>query len=310
VKTRFPEGGAFRVTPDQDDRRLDRVLRGLFGNVPLAGIMKSIRNGSVRVNGARADGGLRLSEGDEVTFPWADETRADDAHSGPERQIRRERLVTLFRNDCLWCVEKPAGLLSQPDRAGGDSLITRAWSELLWERRDFRPALLGRLDRNVSGVEAIVLNAPALRILSETMRSGGIEKTYRAIVLGVAPQEGEISLPLLKDGRENFVRPASREDGGRDALTRFRRLGSNGRYSLLEVRLITGRPHQARAHLAAAGHPIAGDVKYGSERGTRRRGRLFLHAYSLAFQNLPVIFGGTEKLVVRSPLPEEFSMLM
>jgi 23S rRNA pseudouridine955/2504/2580 synthase len=267
--------------------------------------MKSIRNGSVRVNGAKADGGLRLSEGDEVAFPWAAEIREDTANLGAKHGTWQDALVTLFRNDCLWCVEKPAGLLAQPDRADGDSLITRAWSQLLWERRDFKPALIGRLDRNVSGVEAIALCAPTLRALSESMRSGKIKKIYRALVRGVAPLDGEVSIPLLKDGRKNLVRPASREKGGQDALTRFRRLSSDGKYSLLEVELVTGRPHQARAHLACIGHPIAGDVKYGCG-GGRRRGRLFLHAYSLTFQDIPGISEGKERLVVESPLPEEF----
>ena len=303
-----PERGVFRVTRDQHDRRLDRVLRGLFRNVPLAAIMKSIRNGSVRVNGAKADVGLRLSEGGEVAHPWAAEIRGDAANWGPERTARRGELVTLFRNDCLWCVEKPAGLLAQPDKAGGDSLITRAWSQLRWERSDFRPALIGRLDRNVSGAEAIALNAPALRMMSESMRSGKIKKIYKAVVLGAAPLEGEISLPLLKDGRENLVRPASLEEGGRSALTRFRMLSSNGKYSLIEVELVTGRPHQASAHLASIGHPIAGDLKYGRGDAARRPGRLFLHACSLTFQGLPSLFGGMEKLVVESPVPEEFSV--
>jgi 23S rRNA pseudouridine955/2504/2580 synthase len=267
-----------------------------------------MRNGSVRVNGAKADVGLRLSEGDEVAYPWAAEICGGTASRGLERGARHDELVTLFRNDCLWCVEKPVGLLAQPDKAGGDSLITRAWFQLRWERHDFRPALIGRLDRNVSGIEAIALNAPALRMLSESMRSGKIKKIYKAVVCGVAPREGEISVPLLKDKRRNLVRPASPGEGGRNALTRFRRLSSNGKYSLLEVELITGRPHQARAHLASVGHPIAGDLKYGGVDGAQRAGRLFLHAYSLTFQNLPAFFWGMEKLVVESPVPEEFSI--
>ena len=303
-----PERGVFRVTRDQHDRRLDRVLRGLFRNVPLAAIMKSIRNGSVRVNGAKAGVGLRLSEGDEVAHPWAAEICGDTASWGLECGARHDELVTLFRNDCLWCVEKPAGLLAQPDKAGGDSLITRAWSQLRWERLDFRPALIGRLDRNVSGIEAIAMNAPALRMMSESMRSGKIKKIYKAIVRGVTPPEGEISVPLLKDKRRNIVRPASPKEGGQEAFTRFRRLSSNGKYSLIEVELITGRPHQARAHLASIGHPIAGDLKYGRGDGTHPVGRLFLHACSLTFQDLPVLFGGMEKLVVESPVPEEFSI--
>jgi len=300
-----PEAGSsFTATPDQADRRLDRVLRGLFRDVPLGAIMKAIRKGNVRLNGARTSVDARLSKGDLVAVPWT----AQHQNHLTKKTGQDKKLATLFRNDDLWCVDKPAGLLSQPDKAGGDSLITRAWELLGWNRQDFRPALIGRLDRNASGVEAIAMNAPALRAMSEAMREGQINKIYAAVVRGDAPDEGEIDFPLIKDSRKNIVRKARPGEKGLFALTRFKKLSGNGRYSLLEVNLITGRSHQARVHLASAGYPIVGDIKYGL-RGASGVRRIMLHAQKISFSpdaRLPDRLRGLE---IVSPLPDNFGRL-
>jgi 23S rRNA pseudouridine955/2504/2580 synthase len=304
--TRAVSGGEFEATKDQADRRLDRVLRGMFREVPLGAIMKGLRDGSVRVNGDKASPDTRLSEHDAVTYPWV-LARAPEKYSRTDETALprgREKLITLFKNDDLWCVDKPAGLLSQPDRAGGDSVVTRAWAELCWDRRDFRPALIGRLDRNVSGVSAIAMNAPALRSLSEAARDSLIGKIYVAVVSGVAPKEGDISLPLVKDSEKNFVRAALPGEKGMDARTRFRLLKCLGKTSLVEVELITGRPHQARVHLASTGHPILGDAKYGSR--AARQSRLMLHAHRMYFPDIPELPDTLRGLVVLSPIPQSF----
>lgn len=294
----------FTASADQADRRLDRVLRGLFEDVPLGAIMRAIRKGQVRVNGLRAEGSDRLSEGDAVDAPWLMQKNparflGDCAASFPP-------LVTLYRDEDIWCVEKEPGLLSQPDKQGADSLITRAWAELAWDRWDFRPALIHRLDRNVSGVVAIALNAPVLRTLTRLLREGQLEKIYRALVWGSTPPLGEISVSLRKDEQKN---QAYVDEEGKNALTRFRRIGGNARVSLVELELVTGRPHQARVHLASIGHPIVGDTKYGKRNDEMKEVRLMLHAYSLKFPDnadLPERICG---LNVISPLPASFCHL-
>jgi 23S rRNA pseudouridine955/2504/2580 synthase len=178
-------------------------------------------------------------------------------------------------------------------------VITRAWSKLSWTRTDFRPALIHRLDRNVSGVMVIALTAPILRRLSELMREGLILKIYRAVVEGAPPESGEVDLPLLKDEARNEV---SVDAQGRRALTRYRVLRRGGGRSLVELELLTGRPHQARVHMSSIGHPITGDAKYGGGRA----GRLFLHAYSLSFPDLPGLPEELRGAAITSEPPPEF----
>lgn len=297
-------GRSFVVSADQAERRLDRVLRGLYEDVPLSAIMKAIRKGSVRLNTRRTTGGARLAEGDSVDVPWGGEAARREIRKSPAPP--HPPLVTLYRDFDIWCVDKPAGLLSQPDKSGGDSLITRVWGELSWIRRDFRPALIHRLDRNVSGVVSVALAAPVLRTLARLLREGRIRKIYRALVWGRAPAHGEIAFSLCKDEQKNMTRA---DESGKNALTRYRRIGCRGRFSLVELELITGRPHQARAHLASIAHPIAGDVKYGGESARADAARVMLHAYSLTFPDDPDLPPRVRGLTVESPLPKEFNNL-
>lgn len=291
----------FTVSADQEGRRLDRVLRGLYKSVPLGAVMKSIRTGAVRVDDRKLSADARLVRGQRVTVPWDDDvapgiTRAVSAPAPP--------IDVIYRDEHIFIANKPAGLLSQPDERGGDSAIGRIVSALKWGRTDFRPALIGRLDRNVSGIIAAALSFDAARRLSEMMRASRIRKIYRAIVEGRAPESGEIDFPLLKDARDNIVRSAT---DGQSALTRFRTVRRADRCSLVELELVTGRPHQARAHMSMIGCPIMGDAKYGSK--TKNGGRICLHALSLGFPDDDSLPPGIAGASYSAPYPRDFQRI-
>lgn len=298
AKTDFSgERDEFEISPDQADRRLDRVLRARYSSVPLGAIMKGIRKGQVRVNGARASGETRLEHGDRVTTPWVKDEPKTKA------VVSRTQLETIYKDENIWCVNKPPGLLSQPDRSTDESVVTAAWAELAWDRDDFRPAVVHRLDRNVSGAMIIALRAPILRTLSELIRLNEIKKTYRAIVVGRIDEPGEINVPLLKNESDNTV---SVSDDGRESLTRYRPIAFGSGLTLVELDLVTGRPHQARVHMAHIGHPIVGDSKYGKKSASENSKRLFLHSYSLELPkltDLPTELRGKKFI---APMPKDF----
>ncbi|MBQ9882634.1 MAG: RluA family pseudouridine synthase [Synergistes sp.] len=288
-------GTEFRITADNDGRRVDRVLRTKWPDVPLGAIMKAVRTGAVRLDGRKTKPDERLSSGQILNVPW--EVNEPTA-SGEKRRVFTG-LDTLYRDGFVWIVNKPAGLLVQPDKKGGDSVITRALSELGWTRSDFRPAPVQRLDRNTTGAVMIALTGAAQRLLSELIRERKIKKIYHAVVEGSADDEGRVDIPLKKDTAENRVRA---DKDGQEALTLYRCLADFGTKSLVELQLITGRPHQARVHMAYIGHPIVGDAKYGSGRGARRP---LLHARRLIFPDcggLPAELCG---LAVTAPLPDD-----
>lgn len=292
-------GAELVISADNEGRRVDRVLRTLWPQVPLGAIMKAIRTGCVRLDGKKTRAEARLEKGQRLYVPWEEQAGAPERRSADEACIKKPPLETLYRDDYLWVVNKPAGLLTQPDVKGGDSLITRALAELGWSRGDYRPATVQRLDRNTTGAVIIALTGAAQRRLAELIRERRIRKLYHAVVEGVTDESGRVNLPLLKDSAANIVRP---DKDGQTALTLYRRLAAAGTLSVVEAELVTGRPHQARVHLAAIGHPIVGDAKYGSGRGAKRP---LLHARTIIFPadaGLPAALRGA---AVTAPLPAD-----
>lgn len=292
-------GAELVISADNDGRRVDRVLRTLWPQVPLGAIMKAVRTGEVRLDGKKTKADARLEEGQRLYVPWEEQAGAPETRSAGGDCVKKPPLETLYRDDYLWVVNKPAGLLTQPDVKGGDSLITRALAELGWSRSDYRPATAQRLDRNTTGAVIIALTGAAQRHLAELIRERQIRKLYHAVVEGVADESGRVDLPLLKDSAANTVRP---DKDGQVALTLYRRLAAAGALSVVEAELVTGRPHQARVHLAAIGHPIVGDAKYGSGRGAKRP---LLHARTIIFPadaGLPAALRGA---AVTAPLPAD-----
>lgn len=294
-------GKEFYITADQAGRRIDRFLRTMWPQVPLGAIMKAIRKGEVRLDARKAAPDTRLQEGQFLQVPWSDDV--------PDRVLPERYefsscapLDTIYKDDYIWIVNKPAGLLTQPDVKGGDSLIMRALAELRWGRSDFRPATVQRLDRNTSGVVIIAMSGESQRCLSQLIRERRIKKIYRTVVAGDIPDSGEIDFPLIKDTGSNTVKI---DKSGQSALTRYKKLGGDGRISIVDVELVTGRSHQARVHLASVGHPILGDCKYGDGKGAKRP---LLHAYSLTFPDDAVLPENLREKTFTAPLPDDMKV--
>ena len=290
----------FYVTADQSGRRIDRLLRGMWPGVPLGAVMKAIRTVEVRLDARKVRPDTRVEEGQFLQVPWED---AMPDQRTADRDVRipvRNSLETIYRDEYLWIINKPAGLLTQPDTKGGDSLITRVLTELAWTRSDFRPSTVQRLDRNTSGAVIVALTGLSLRHLSELIRERRIRKIYLAVVQGRTEESGEIDLPVLKDPPSNTVRI---DPDGQKALTRYRSISYGNGWSGVEAELVTGRSHQARVHFAAVGHPIIGDIKYGGD--VKKAKRPLLHAYSLVFPDDEGLPENIKNREFTAPLPKD-----
>jgi 23S rRNA pseudouridine955/2504/2580 synthase len=242
--------------------------------------MRALRKGEVRLDGARVrEGSARIRAGQELYVPWEE--------PGAEAPVRNWGPVpVLWRGGGVLVVNKPAGLLVQPDVKDGDSVVTRVWSMFGTGGPGFSPAAAHRLDRNTTGVLAVALAGEALRELERLFRERLVSKRYLAVVAGFPPERGTVDAPLLKDETTGIVRVGK---NGKTAKTRYERLAASEALSLslVSVELLTGRTHQARVHMAHAGHPILGDGKYGdietNRRWRREAKRPLLHAFELAF---------------------------
>ncbi len=292
-------GFEFHVTEDQEGRRADRLLRSMFPQIPLSAIMKALRKGEIRLDAKKISPDTRAKAGQFMQLPWNDEPACQEIFQPERKNSVAQKLETIYRDENVWIINKPAGLLTQPDVKGADSVYTRIMAELEWKRTDFRPSTVQRLDRNTSGIIVAALSGKFQRLLFELIRERKIEKIYRTVVEGDLPEHGRIDFPLLKDPDTNTVKVDSR---GQSALTLYKRLACGNGLSCAEVRLVTGRTHQIRVHFSVAGYPVLGDRKYGN--GSGKAARTLLHAYRVVFP-ADERLGGLSGAAFIAPLPDD-----
>ena len=320
-----------RVTVGEDFAgvRLDKFLASHYPGVPRTRLFRVVRKGEVRLNGKRAEIDTRVAPGDEVRLPPIRDLAQEDAGvpgptgvAGASATARGPRLpkglvesvtrAVLHEDERLIVIDKPAGLAVH----GGSGINHGVIEALRAARPDERDKLelVHRLDRDTSGVLLIARRPAVLRMLHAGLREGeGFEKRYLALVKGQWNLgKKRIDAPLRTDLRVGGERTVKVAVGGKEAISDFRPVQFFGRLAtLVEVEILTGRTHQIRVHAAYAGHPVAGDQKYGDEEFNEEMckfglERMFLHASSLT---LTWPDRGTP-FSVNAPLPPELAKVL
>jgi 23S rRNA pseudouridine955/2504/2580 synthase len=276
-----PRASWVEVDEGHGEQRIDNFLLRRLKGVPKSFVYRVLRSGEVRVNSGRVGPEYRLRPGDRVRLP---PVRQADRREAPAP--RPLELPVIYEDAALIAVDKPAGLAVH----GGSGISHGAIERLRAARpRERFLELVHRLDRDTSGVLLVAKKRSALTALHRLLREGGVEKSYVAVVAGRwQGGERELRAALHKYVTAAGERRVAVREEGRPALTRVRPLAVSDEFSALEVRLLTGRTHQIRVHLAHAGHPVVGDAKYGDfalNRRLAREGaaRLMLHARRIAF---------------------------
>jgi 23S rRNA pseudouridine955/2504/2580 synthase len=301
------------VSPDAAGQRLDKYVRRALKDVPLSHLYKMFRTRKVKVNGARGKPEQVLAEGDQVAI-WGDEEKllARPAPGAPGARGRGPRLDVLFEDEDFFAVNKPAGLAAHPGTGiTGATLVELVRAHVAGSNdlpaTEFKPSPAHRLDRETSGVILVAKNRKTMAALAAMFEAKeDVKKQYLALAKGKMPKEtGLIDVPLSE--HEQTARSKDRRGVNlQPARTRWKVLASMKEASLLQVLIETGRTHQIRRHLQGAGHPVAGDSRYGDfnfNRTARTRWglrRMFLHAWKL---ELPHPVTGAI-LRLEAPLPQ------
>lgn len=318
------------VTPASAGQRLDQYLAAKLNNVSRARVQELIRAGKILLNDAPTKASLKLRGGERITI-------LGPATRPPLRAIPEEiPLDIVYEDDDIAVINKPAGMMVHAGAGATDDQRNRGtlvnallhhFASLSAVGGETRPGIVHRLDKETSGLIVVAKNDDAHRRLSAQFARREVKKTYLALVHGwLKKDSGTIASSISRD-RVRRTRMTTRHPGGREALSHYRvarRIDTLfGKFTLIGVKIETGRTHQIRVHLASLGHPVVGDTLYGAPREIRtplfaktgRKGeatgalslsRNFLHATQLELAHPRT----GERISLKSALPDKLNTFL
>jgi 23S rRNA pseudouridine1911/1915/1917 synthase len=290
--------------------RVDRAVAMVTG-VSRAAAAALVAEGRVLVDGSPVTvGRVVLTEGARLTVHLP--------APGPEGPAAEPgvRFAVVHTDDLVAVVDKPAGLVVHPGAGHAEGTLVGGLLARFPDLADLvaagvcppdRPGIVHRLDKGTSGLLAVARTEDAYRALVGQLATRSMERRYLALVAGdMADERGEIEAPIGRSTRTPTKMAVTA--AGRPAVTSYRVVERNGEgtaaaTTLLEVSLQSGRTHQIRVHMAAIGHPVVGDARYGAAEHRLGAGRFFLHAYRLSFDHP----GTGARETFRSDLPEDLA---
>lgn len=311
------------VDKNEAGQRLDKLLMKYLNKAPKSFIYKMLRKKNITLNGKKADGSEKIQLADEIKLFLSDETIENFSESFKTTLVNTN-LDVVYEDKNILIVNKPQGLLSQKAVADDISLVEHVISYLVLnnkisveELQTFKPGICNRLDRNTSGLVVAGKTLVGLQVMSELFRNRTLDKYYLCIVSGKVTAKKIINGYLIKDESKNQVRIVKNQMDGSDYIqTEYEPIVSNDSFTLLKVKLITGKTHQIRAHLSSISHPIIGDSKYGNRRINDSFNKKYglnyqlLHSYQIHFPNLEDEFKTVSNQNFTCKLPNLFKKIV
>ncbi len=310
------------VTANEAGQRFDKLLAKYLNEAPKSFLYKMLRKKNIVLNGKKATGNEKLQVGDQIKLFLADETI--EKFSKVQVQRTKQKLDILYEDEHVLMINKPVGMLSQKAEAKDESLVEHIITYMLdtaqlteAELHKFKPSICNRLDRNTSGLVVAGKSLVGLQKMGELFKNRTMKKFYRCLVVGEITEKQYIKGFLKKDAQTNKVTVTKHETKDSQPIeTEYEPCWTNGKCTLLEVHLITGRTHQIRAHLASQNHPIIGDYKYGNRKVNdiyKEKYHLesqLLHAYRLEMPKLSEPLDKISEKQFIAPLPELFERIL
>ncbi|CDB31719.1 putative uncharacterized protein [Clostridium sp. CAG:575] len=266
-------------------------------------IQKMMDNGNILVNGKKVKVSYKVQADDEITIK-------EQAAKEISLEAQDIPIEVLYEDNDIIVVNKPKGMVVHPANGNPDGTLVNAIMSICKNSLsgiggEIRPGIVHRLDKDTSGALIVAKNDKSHIKMSEQIKNHEVEKTYIALVKGfVKENEATIDMPIgrsLKDRKKMAVRKE-----GKNAVTHFKVIERFPNYTLLEVKIETGRTHQIRVHLSEIGYPIVGDEVYSNGKNEWNIHGQCLHAKSLKFKH-PI----TEKeMCIEAPIPEYFQNII
>lgn len=281
------------ITDKEQGQRADKFLLKYLNKANKSFIYKMLRKKNIKLNDKKIVGNEMLKTGDIVKFYLADETI--NKFREAKKIVKTEKNFSIvFEDENILLCGKPSGLIVHPDKEHKGNTLNDQLLYYLYEKGEYNPgnstgfvpSVCNRLDINTSGIVAMGKNLSAVQELNRGFRDRLIDKYYITLVKGVVEKSGTIEGYHSKNN-ENIAEISKEDTGGSYICTHYRPIKNNGEYTLLEIKLETGKSHQIRVCMKYIGHPIVGDRKYGDDDVNKRffnkfgLDNQFLHSYRL-----------------------------
>ena len=291
------------VKKEEENNRIDAYLSTKIETASRVTIQRLIEEGKILVNNKKTKASYKIQEKDEVIVE-------EDKPKEVSIKAQNIPIEILYEDNDIIVVNKPKGLVVHPANGNPDGTLVNAVMAICKDSLsgiggEIRPGIVHRLDKDTSGVIVVAKNDKAHINMSEQIKNHEVEKTYIALVKGfVKEEEATINMPIGRSTKDRKKMAVNKN--GKNAVTHFKVLKRFKNYTLLEVKIETGRTHQIRVHLSEIGYPVVGDIVYSNGKNEWGIKGQCLHAKSLKFKH-PIT---GKEMFIEAPLPEYFKNIL
>ena len=291
------------VSQEEKGKRLDTYIPSVDTDITRTSAQRLIEDGNILVNGKNAKVSYKIQENDKISVEIPEPKQI-------ELKAQNIPIEIIYEDSDIIVVNKPKGMVVHPANGNPDGTLVNAIMAICKDSLsgiggEIRPGIVHRIDKDTSGLLIVAKNDNAHVKMSEQIKDRKVNKKYIALVRGIIKEnEATINMPIARNKKDRKKMAVDKD--GKEAITHFKVLRRYDKYTLLEVKIDTGRTHQIRVHMAEIGHPVIGDEVYSNGKNEFNVKGQMLHAKSLDFEH-PIT---GKKMHLEAELPDYFKKVI